>query len=397
MKVSLLMEALEGEGVDFYTGVPDSQLKPLCNALMARYGISAKHRIAANEGNAVALAAGEFLATGRPACVYMQNSGLGNGVNPVCSLTHPKVYAIPMIFVVGWRGEPGVKDEPQHVYQGEITLRTLELLGIEYVVLDKAMTEQDFLARFGAITPALREGRTVAVVVRKGALEGDAGEGEGEALPQGDVSTGALSPVGDAGEGEALPQREESIEALVRALPKEAMIVSSTGKISRELFEVRERLGQDHSRDFLTVGSMGHGSSIAMRIAERHRERPILCLDGDGAALMHLGAMALIPASGAPLIHVVLDNGAHETVGGMPTVAGQLDLAGAALALGYASAADVSSVAELQKAVAAALAGPRPAFIRMRVALGARADLGRPTRTPLQNRDDFMKRLEERL
>lgn len=376
MKVSRLMEALEGEGVDFYTGVPDSQLKPLCNELMTRYGISAKHRIAANEGNAVALAAGEFLATGRPACVYMQNSGLGNVVNPVCSLTHPKVYAIPMIFVVGWRGEPGVKDEPQHVYQGEITLRTLELLGIEYVVLDKAMTEQDFLARFGAITPALREGRTVAVVVRKGALEGGAGEG---------------------GKGEALPQREESIEALVRALPKEAMIVSSTGKISRELFEVRERLGQDHSRDFLTVGSMGHGSSIAMRIAERHRERPILCLDGDGAALMHLGAMALIPASGAPLIHVVLDNGAHETVGGMPTVAGRLDLAGAALALGYASAADVSSVAELQKAVAAALAGPRPAFIRMRVALGARADLGRPTRTPLQNRDDFMKRLEERL
>lgn len=376
MKVSRLMEALEGEGVDFYTGVPDSQLKPLCNELMTRYGISAKHRIAANEGNAVALAAGEFLATGRPACVYMQNSGLGNVVNPVCSLTHPKVYAIPMIFVVGWRGEPGVKDEPQHVYQGEITLRTLELLGIEYVVLDKAMTEQDFLARFGAITPALREGRTVAVVVRKGALEGGAGEG---------------------GKGEALPQREESIEALVRALPKEAMIVSSTGKISRELFEVRERLGQDHSRDFLTVGSMGHGSSIAMRIAERRPERPILCLDGDGAALMHLGAMALIPASGAPLIHVVLDNGAHETVGGMPTVAGQLDLAGAALALGYASAADVSSVAELQKAVAAALAGPRPAFIRMRVALGARADLGRPTRTPLQNRDDFMKRLEERL
>jgi phosphonopyruvate decarboxylase len=385
MKVSLLMEALEGEGVDFYTGVPDSQLKPLCNALMARYGISAKHRIAANEGNAVALAAGEFLATGRPACVYMQNSGLGNAVNPVCSLTHPKVYAIPMIFVVGWRGEPGVKDEPQHVYQGEITLRTLELLGIEYVVLDKATTEQDFLARFGAITPALREGRTVAVVVRKGALEGGAGEGKKE--PFG----------GEAGEGEALPQREESIEALVRALPKEAMIVSSTGKISRELFEVRERLGQDHSRDFLTVGSMGHGSSIAMRIAERHPERPILCLDGDGAALMHLGAMALIPASGAPLIHVVLDNGAHETVGGMPTVAGRLDLAGAALALGYASAADVSSVAELQKAVAAALAGPRPAFIRMRVALGARADLGRPTRTPLQNRDDFMKRLEERL
>ncbi len=134
----------------------------------------------------------------------------------------------------------------------------------------------------------------------------------------------------------------------MRALPKEAMIVSSTGKISRELFEVRERLGQDHSRDFLTVGSMGHGSSIAMRIAERRPERPILCLDGDGAALMHLGAMALIPASGAPLIHVVLDNGAHETVGGMPTVAGRLDLAGAALALGYASAADVSSVAELK-------------------------------------------------
>lgn len=373
MRAGFLIDAIQAQGAGFFTGVPDSLLAPFCGELLARLPIGPDHRVAPNEGVCAALAAGEYLATGRPACVYLQNSGLGNLVNPVCSLTHPEVYAIPMILVVGWRGEPGLPDEPQHRFQGRVTLDTLALLEIPYLVVDKDLSEADFAVRFADLAAALGRGRAVAVVVRKGALTGP-----------------GLRP---ADNGHAL-SRERAVGQIAAALPEGARVVSSTGKISRELFEARERLGQGHGRDFLTVGSMGHSASIALQIAQRRPERPIVCLDGDGACLMHLGALALVGASAAPLVHVVLDNSAHESVGGMPTVSPQTDLCAAARALGYAAAFDVDSAQGLSDALAQALAGPRPAFIRARVALGSRADLGRPTRAPLENRDDFMHGLE---
>ena len=372
MKAEKLMQLL---GADFYAGVPDSQLKALCGALMAAYGIDpAHHVIAANEGNAVALAAGYHLATGRVPVVYMQNSGEGNIINPVASLLNEKVYAIPMIFVIGWRGEPGVHDEPQHIYQGEVTLKLLEDMGIEYCVVGKDTTEEEIGAKMAAFRPLLAAGKDVAFVVRKGALSCDA-------------------KVAYANDNRMV--REEIIRHIVAATGDDP-VVSTTGKASRELFEIREANGQDHGHDFLTVGSMGHSSSIALGIAAQKPGTRVWCVDGDGAALMHMGAMAVIGAMGPKnLIHIVINNAAHETVGGMPTVAGQIDLVGIARACGYERAVCVADYDALDRALAEARAADALCFIEARCALGAREDLGRPTIPAIENKRNFMRCIDE--
>lgn len=370
MKAENLMRLL---GADFYAGVPDSQLKALCSALMDAYGIDpAHHVIAANEGNAVALAAGYHLATGRVPVVYMQNSGEGNIINPVASLLNDRVYAIPMIFVIGWRGEPGVHDEPQHIYQGEVTLKLLEDMGIEYCVIGKDTTDGDIEAKLMSFRPLLAAGKDVAFVVRKGALTCDA-------------------KVKYANDNAMV--REEIIRHIVAAAGEDP-IVSTTGKASRELFEIREANGQDHGHDFLTVGSMGHSSSIALGIAAQKPEAKVWCIDGDGAALMHMGAMAVVGAM-APknLVHIVINNAAHETVGGMPTVAGQADLVGVARACGYATVVSASDYDALDRALAQAREADALCFIEARCALGARDDLGRPTIPAIENKRNFMRYL----
>lgn len=363
-------------GSDFYTGVPDSQLRALCDYLMDTYGIDPKHHvIAANEGNCAALAAGYHLATGKVPVVYMQNSGEGNIINPVASLLNDKVYAIPAVFIVGWRGEPGVHDEPQHIYQGEVTLRLLEDMGIEAFVIGKDTTEDEVEAAMARFRGVLSAGRDVAFVVRKGALTCDA----------------------KVAYTNACPLRREDIIRHIAAASGDDPVVCTTGKASRELFEIREASGQGHQYDFLTVGSMGHSSSIALGVAVNKPETTVWCVDGDGAALMHMGAMAVV-GSLAPenLIHVVINNGAHETVGGMPTVAGQVDLVGVAKACGYPHAERAETLEALDAALAAAKARRELSFIEVRCGLGARADLGRPTTTALDNKRGFMAYLAER-
>lgn len=360
-------------GADFYVGVPDSQLKALCDCLMAAYGVDAAHHvIAANEGNAVGLAAGYHLATGKVPVVYMQNSGQGNAVNPIASLLDDEVYGIPAIFVIGWRGEPGVPDEPQHAFQGQITLQLLEDLGIGACVLSADVTRQDVAEAMERFRPALTAGKSVAFVVRKGALSFD----------------------GSVAYGNEWSMRREDAIARVLAAAGDDPVVSTTGKPSREVFELREAAGQSHGRDFLTVGSMGHASSIALGIAAQRPGARVWCLDGDGAALMHMGALATIGSSGARnLVHVVLDNGAHETVGGMPTAAGQVDLAAVARACGYATACYACDEASFDRALAEAVATEGPSMVVARCALGSRSDLGRPTITPKQAKVDFMEHL----
>ena len=328
MKVENFVKIL---GADFYTGVPDSQLKALCNYLMDTYGIDPKHHvIAANEGNCTALAAGYHLSTGKVPVVYMQNSGEGNIINPVASLLNDKVYAIPVIFVVGWRGEPGIHDEPQHIYQGEVTLKLLEDMGIEAFVVSKETTEDELSSKMEEFKKILSAGKDVAFVIRKGALE-DAPK------------------VKYSNDNEMI--REEIIRHIVDASGEDP-IVSTTGKASRELFEIREANSQSHKYDFLTVGSMGHSSSIALGIAINKPGQRIWCVDGDGAVLMHMGAMAVIGSYHPEnLVHVVINNGAHETVGGMPTVAGDADLVSIAKACGYPKAVSVSTYDELDKAL----------------------------------------------
>ncbi len=372
MKAEKLAEII---GADFYTGVPDSQLKPLCNYLMNKYGIDRKHHvIAANEGNCTALAAGYHLATGKVPVIYMQNSGEGNIINPVASLLNDKVYAIPTVFIIGWRGEPGVHDEPQHIYQGEVTVKLLDDMDIKSFIIDKETTEDELFSVMNSFKKLLANGKQVAFVVRKGALSYD-------------------EKVIYRNENQML--REDIIRHIAKASGEDP-VVSTTGKASRELFEIREAKGQSHKYDFLTVGSMGHASSIALGIANSLPDRRVWCIDGDGAALMHMGAMALIGAqSPENLIHIIINNGAHETVGGMPTVASNIDLTGIAKACGYPSAVCVSSFDELDRELENAKNRRSLSLIEAKCSIGARDDLGRPTTTALENKRNFMEFLNE--
>ena len=367
MKVEALLNMIDS---GFYTGVPDSQLKALCDCLIDTYGTDPKrHMIAANEGNAAALASGYYLATGKVPVVYLQNSGLGNIMNPVVSLLNKKVYGIPCLFIIGWRGEPGIHDEPQHVFQGEITPGLLEQIGIPFFILDRETTIEQIAAKMEEYRLLFKEGRQCALVVRKGAL-----------AYSGHTKYGVPRQV----------KREDAIERIVQAA-KDDLIVSTTGKISRELFELRTYKGQGHFRDFLTVGSMGHSSSIALGIALQQPDFRVWCLDGDGAALMHMGSMALIGTSRPDnFVHVVLNNEAHESVGGMPTAAGQIDLPGVARACGYPAAASVSTLAELEKKLDMVKNKRQLTFLEIQCSLESRTDLGRPDIAPIENKRAFM-------
>ena len=371
MKVEKLLEII---GSDFYAGVPDSQLKALCNYLMNRYGVDSKHHIiAANEGNCTALAAGYHLATGKVPVVYMQNSGEGNIINPVASLLNDKVYAIPMVFIIGWRGEPGVHDEPQHIYQGEITIKLLEDMDIKSFIISKETTEDELNSVMAEFKSLLLRGKQVAFVIKKGALSYD-------------------EKVEYKNENKML--REDIIKHII-AVSGEDLIVSTTGKASRELFEARVANNQSHKYDFLTVGSMGHSSSIALGVALNKSERKVWCIDGDGAVLMHMGSMAVLGAN-APknLVHVVINNGAHETVGGMPTVASKIDLVEVAKACGYPNAVSVDSFEKLDVELKYAKEHNELSFIEVKCSIGAREDLGRPTTTAIENKISFMEFLK---
>ncbi|MFI3201514.1 MAG: phosphonopyruvate decarboxylase [Eubacteriales bacterium] len=366
-------ELLDCIGADFYTGVPDSQLKELCDELQVRFGNGKQHIIAANEGNAVGLAAGYHLATGKVPVVYLQNSGIGNVVNPVASLMHQKVYGIPCIFIVGWRGEPGTKDEPQHVFQGEITIPLLDQLEIETFVITQETTMDELVEQMKHYRGLLQQGKNVSFVIKKGALQSD-----------------TIVRY----ENNYQMNREEIIEHIV-AVSKDDTIVSTTGKASRELFEIREANNQGHQHDFLTVGSMGHSSSIALGIALEKPDRKIWCIDGDGAALMHMGAMAVI-GNRQPnnMVHIVINNEAHETVGGMPTVSCTMDLVQIALGCGYENACMVSKFDELDKVLMEVKQIKGLSFIEVKSSIGSRLNLGRPTISAVENKEGFMVKTE---
>ena len=367
MRVDRFLEII---GSDFYAGVPDSQLKEICLFLIDRFGIDPKHHIiAANEGNCVGLAAGYYLSTGKVPVVYMQNSGEGNAINPIVSLLNEKVYAIPMIFIIGWRGEPDLHDEPQHIFQGEITLKLLEDIGVKYCAFDSSIDESRLLSIINGFQKELAQGRQVAFVIRKGSLSYD---------------------TKSTFKNNYLISREEAIKHII-AVADDDLIISTTGKASRELFEIREANKQSHENDFLTVGSMGHASSIALEIAVNCPEKKVWCLDGDGALLMHMGSMAVI-GSNKPdnLIHVIINNSAHETVGGMPTVASNMDIVSVAKACGYYYAVSVNDYEELDQVLIEAKRINKLSMIVINCSISSRGDLGRPTTTPVENKKMFM-------
>ena len=372
IRPEFFIEKLRENGIDCFAGVPDSLLKNIC-AYITDHCDAEHNIIAANEGAAVGLAAGHYLATGQPACVYMQNSGEGNIINPLASLTDPEVYNIPVLLLIGWRGRPGVHDEPQHVKQGKVTTGLLNTMGINFDVLSKEEDKAE--KQIAKAIDALKKKDVYALVIEKDTFE----DYKLQNVEKNDLTM----------------SREEAIQTVAAALGEKDCIVSTTGMISRELFEYRAAMNQGHERDFLTVGSMGHASQIALGIAMAKPDRKVWCFDGDGAAIMHMGSMAIV-ANKAPknYVHVVFNNGAHDSVGGQPTVGLKIDLPAVAKAVGYKAAITVARKEELEKELStlnsqlSTLGGP--ILLEVRVRKGNRKDLGRPTTTPIQNKEALM-------
>ena len=365
-------DTLASHGISFYAGVPDSLLKNLC-AYITDHADAAHNIIAANEGGAMGLAAGHYLATGQIPVVYMQNSGQGNIINPLASLTDPDVYNIPVLLVIGWRGKPGVHDEPQHVKQGKVTTGLLNVMGIDYTVLSKEENKAEVQIK-KAVTYMQTTKQCYALVIEKDTFD---------AYTLQNVEKNDLTM-----------SREEAIQTVAASLGEKDAIVSTTGMISRELFEYRTAMNQGHERDFLTVGSMGHASQIALGIALAKQDRRVWCFDGDGASIMHMGSMAIV-ANKAPknYIHVVFNNGAHDSVGGQPTVGLKIDLPAVAKAVGYSQVFSVDNKESLQKQLSHL--GEGPVLLEVRVKKGNRKDLGRPTTTPIQNKEALMEFLKK--
>lgn len=370
MKAKDLLRQIEELGIEVIAGVPDSTLKQFCDGLQ-RYEGGLRHYVTANEGAAVGLAVGAYLSSGKPACIYLQNSGIGNMVNPVASLANEEVYGIPMLFVVGWRGEPGVKDEPQHVFQGKITCELFDTLRIAYRVLDKNTTAEEMQKIMSEAEGYLQREQQYAILVKKGAFEADE-KFQWE-------------------NGQQL-NREEVLGRLAEYIPDSAAIVSTTGKISRELYEQSNRRRGNHAALFMTVGGMGHASMIAFGIAQNDTERRVFCVDGDGAVLMHMGGLPFLAANaGENFVHIVLNNQAHESVGAMPTGCQEADIAAIAAACGYRYTERISTQEQLAALKDKLLTKKGPCLFEIMVSLDSRADLSRPAETAKANRDSFME------
>ena len=366
-------ELLKENGTGFFTGVPDSLLKSFC-AYITDNVEGKNHIIAANEGCAVGLAAGYYFATGRVPLVYMQNSGLGNTVNPLLSLADKQVYSVPILLVIGWRGEPGVHDEPQHIKQGRVTCSLLDAMEIPYCILSDKETEAKVQLE-KTYSHIKASSSPYAIIVRKGIFDFYK------------LKTNETVP--------AEMSREEAIEKIILNAPSNACFVSTTGMASRELYELRDKHGQGHAKDFLTVGSMGHASQIALSIALSKPARKILCIDGDGAAIMHLGGLTTIGTQKPKnMVHIVLNNGAHDSVGGQPTVGRKINLCAVAQACGYDKVVSVKTLEELQSRLKDLCTNSGSVFIEVLVSKGARPDLGRPKSSPIENKKAFMGFLE---
>ena len=362
-------DTLKSYGIDFYTGVPDSLLKSLC-AYLTQNSESTKNIIAANEGGAIGLAAGHYLATKEIPVVYMQNSGIGNAVNPLLSLADEDVYRIPILLIVGWRGEPNIHDEPQHVKQGKITIPLFDTMGIKNEIL--ATEEQDINAQIKRAVDYMQEKQTsYALIVKKGTFE--------------------KYKLSEKTEKYLELEREKAVQLVASALDNNSVVISTTGKISRELFEYREMKGENHEHDFLTVGSMGHSSQIALGIALAQEDRKIYCFDGDGAIIMHMGSLGIV-GDLAPknFYHILFNNGAHDTVGGQPTIGFNINFIQIAHHLGYKSVISVDNENALQSILHSLDTYEAPVFLEIKVRKGSREDLGRPTTTPIQNKESLM-------
>ena len=373
IRPSYFYDLLLKNGTDFFAGVPDSLLKNFC-AYVTDNAPAEKHIISANEGSATGLACGYHFATGRIPMIYMQNSGEGNMVNPLMSIADPDVYSVPMLIVIGWRGEPGVHDEPQHVKQGKVTCTLLDAMQVPYEILSE--NEEDLPAQFEKAYKYIKENNAqYAFVIRKGTFDE-------YKLQKNEAVNGNMS-------------REEAIEKIMLSAAPSTAFVSTTGMASRELYELRDKHGMSHEKDFLTVGGMGHASQIALTIAMNKKDRQVYCIDGDGAAIMQMGGMATI-GSRKPnnYVHFILNNGAHDSVGGQPTVGRQIDLCAIARGCGYENVVKAETPGDLEAVLKDKKTKEMLTFVEVIVTKGARKDLGRPKSTPIENKKALMSFLK---
>lgn len=367
-----LYDPLVANGVDYFCGVPDSITGPFSHFLQDH--AEDRHVITANEGNAIGLAIGYHIATGKIPLVYMQNSGLSNAIDPLASLADRSVLSTPMLLLIGWRGQPGRNDEPHHARQGAITPDLLSNLEIPFGILSHDPTEASQQVS-KMIKNAGDQSIPHALLIEQGSLL--------------DYSSNVLQV-------DKFPlSREEAVAIVVEALDEDAIVVAGIGKLSRELFEYRQKKDQRHDKDLLVVGGMGHASSIALGIAQQKPEHKVLCLDGDGSTLMHLGAIATIGnLSPANFYHVVFNNGSHDSVGGQPTTARNIDLSVIARACGYKYVASQSEAGLISSEATKMQQNIGPALLEVKIHLGARPDLIRPTIQPADNKEAFMSSLE---
>jgi phosphonopyruvate decarboxylase len=363
---------LKENGIDFFTGVPDSLLKNICSYISDNVS-KENNIIAANEGGAVALGAGYHIATNKIPLIYMQNSGIGNALNPLLSLADEKVYSIPMLLMIGWRGEPGVKDEPQHIKQGEVTTTLLETMGIPYKIIPDNFNEAKVIIE-ESLTYIKNNNCPFAFVIRKDTFE--------TYKLRNQIKT------------DFEMTREDAIKIIVSSLEEEDIIVSTTGKTSRELYEYRIELGHGHEKDFLTVGSMGHSSQIALGIALQVPLKKVYCFDGDGSVIMHTGSLGIIgAASPSNFIHIVFNNGSHDSVGGQPTIGFDLDFNKLSEVFNYNYCRKATTINELQREIKNIKHTDGPSLLEVTINKGAREELGRPISSPIQNKEVFMRNL----
>lgn len=376
MRASIFLEEVKNIGIHTIAGVPDSTLKQFCDAVCLDGGKEFKHYVTANEGAAVGLATGVYLAEKRPCLVYLQNSGLGNIINPLASIANQEVYGIPILFVVGWRGEPGIKDEPQHVYQGKVTCELLEVMDVPYSVIDDTTSESQLKEILVQAQGHMENNKQYAIVVKKGTFEKE-------------------FTFSWANGYEFV--REQALRIILEKVYSDSYIVSTTGKISRELYEQSDKMYGNHNRIFMTVGGMGHASMIAYGMAQADENRSIVCIDGDGAVMMHMGALAfLAKQSPKNLLHIVINNAAHESVGAMPTGFSGQTYFQIAKACGYKNTYMVKTAEELKRALLTARGKNELSMLEVMVALGARSNLGRPSESAEENRNQFMNAYQRR-
>ena len=362
---------LEEHEINFFCGVPDSLLKEVCFCMNKSLD-SKFHKITANEGSAIALATGYHLATNKVPLVYMQNSGLGNAINPLLSLCDSSVYKIPMVLLIGWRGEPGTSDEPQHKKQGAIQEGLLNTLGIPYETIYDKFTDYDSLHNL--IIKSKNNSCPVAILVKKETFSKF--KNNSDNLISNDLMV-----------------REKVLEQILSSEIKNEIFVITTGKTSREFYELRKKKSHLLNKDFLTVGSMGHSSHIALGIS-MFKKNNVYCIDGDGSVIMHMGSLAINGTSELKNFkHIILNNGSHESVGGQPTVGKKIDFSEIAKNCGYKESRKVSNYVELKNCINWISSNDGPLMLEILIKNGSRPDLGRPKESPHKNKLEFMKNI----